>query len=70
MCPFANQPEPKGGRWGAGLTLAKMQDCRSLKPKLVGQFEFVEFTPGNHLRHSRFMGLRDDKNPKDVIREG
>ncbi len=69
VCPFANLPEPKGGRWGAGLTLAKMQDCRWLKPKLVGQFEFVEFTPDNHLRHSRFLGLREDKKPKDVVRE-
>lgn len=26
-CPFANLPEEKGGRWGAGLTAAKMKDC-------------------------------------------
>jgi bifunctional non-homologous end joining protein LigD len=36
----------------------------------VGQFEFVEWTPEGHLRHSRFMGLREDKKPKDVVREG
>jgi DNA ligase D-like protein (predicted ligase) len=42
-CPFANLPEPRGGRWGAGLTATKMADCRWLKPKLVGQFEFVEW---------------------------
>ena len=46
---------------GAGLTSAKMLDCRWLKPNLVGQFEYVEWTPDNHLRHSRFIGLRDDK---------
>jgi len=28
-----------------------------LKPSLVGQFEFVEWTPDGHLRHLRFMGL-------------
>jgi ATP-dependent DNA ligase len=28
VCPFANLPEPKGGRWGAGFTAAKMKDCR------------------------------------------
>jgi bifunctional non-homologous end joining protein LigD len=33
------------------------------------QFEFVEWTPDNHLRHSRFVGLRLDKNPRDVTRE-
>ena len=31
--------------------------------------EFVEWTADAHLRHSRFMGLRDDKNPTDVRRE-
>jgi ATP-dependent DNA ligase len=41
-CPFANLPEKKSGRWGAGLTAAKMVDCRWLKPVLVGQFEFLE----------------------------
>jgi ATP-dependent DNA ligase len=55
-CPFANLPEAKSGRWGQGLTKAKMADCRWLKPVLVGQFEFVEWTPDNHLRHSKFIG--------------
>jgi ATP-dependent DNA ligase len=35
-----------------------------VKPTLVAQFEFVERTADNHLRHSRFMALRDDKIPK------
>ncbi len=68
-CPFANLPEKKSGRWGQGLTAAKMKDCRWLKPKLVGQFEFAEWTPDNHLRHSRFIALRDDKPPRSVVRE-
>ncbi len=29
-CPFANLPQAKAGRWGAGLTAAKMNDCRWL----------------------------------------
>jgi DNA ligase D-like protein (predicted ligase) len=69
-CPFANLPEKKAGRWGAGLTAEKMKDCRWLKPKLVGQFEFVEWTDLNHLRHTKFIALRDDKNAKDVVKEG
>jgi len=68
-CPFANLPEAKSGRWGEGLTRAKMADCRWLKPVLVGQFEFVEWTPDNHLRHSRFIALRDDTAARDVRRE-
>jgi len=59
----------KAGRWGAGLTAAKMSECRWLKPELVGQFEFAEWTSDNHLRHSRFIALRDDKKPKSVVRE-
>jgi bifunctional non-homologous end joining protein LigD len=68
-CPFANLPEKKAGRWGAGLTAAKMEECRWLRPVLVGQFEFVEWTQDAHLRHSRFIALREDKNVKDVRRE-
>ena len=67
-CPFANLPEKKAGRWGAGLTAAKMAECRWLKPVLVGNFEFVEWTGENHLRHTKFIGIRDDKNPKQVVR--
>ena len=40
-----------------------------LKPVLLGQFEFVEWTPDNHLRHSKFIALREDKDPKQVRRE-
>lgn len=68
-CPFANLPEKKAARWGAGLTAAKMAECRWLKPQLVGQFEFVEWTDDNHLRHSRFVALREDRKTKDVRRE-
>jgi DNA ligase D-like protein (predicted ligase) len=68
-CPFANLPEKKAGRWGAGLTAEKMKECRWLKPQLVGQFEFVEWTDVSHLRHTKFIALRDDKKAKDVVRE-
>jgi DNA ligase D-like protein (predicted ligase) len=68
-CPFANLPEKKAGRWGAGLTATKMLECRWLDPQLVGQFEFVEWTSDGHLRHSRFVGLREDKEAKAVRRE-
>ena len=69
QCPFVNLPEAKGGRWGQGLTKAKMADCRWLKPEMVGQFEFVEWTADNHLRHTSFVGLREDKRARDVGRE-
>ena len=68
-CPFANLPEAKGGRWGEGLTAEKMAQCRWLTPTLVGFFEFVEWTPDGHLRHARFMGLREGHQTTDVERE-
>jgi bifunctional non-homologous end joining protein LigD len=46
-----------------------MVECRWLKPVLVGQFESVEWTDVHHLRHTKFVALRDDKKPKDVRRE-
>jgi bifunctional non-homologous end joining protein LigD len=68
-CPFVNLPEAKSGRWGAGLTAAKMKSCRWLKPVLVAQIEFLEWTGENHLRHTRFAGLRSDKPARSVMRE-
>jgi bifunctional non-homologous end joining protein LigD len=68
-CPFANLPEARSGRWGQGLTKAKMAECRWLKPVLVAQIEFLEWTSDNHLRHARFVGLREDKRAKDVVAE-
>jgi bifunctional non-homologous end joining protein LigD len=68
-CPFANLPERRSGRWGQGLTKAKMAECRWLKPQLVAQFEFLEWTEDNHLRHSRFVALREDKSAREIGRE-
>jgi DNA ligase D-like protein (predicted ligase) len=68
-CPFANLPETKSGRWGHGLTASKMADCRWVKPVLVGQFEFLEWTADDHLRHTTFIALRDDKPARAVTRE-
>ena len=68
-CPFVNLPEAKSGRWGAGLTAAKMKDCRWLRPVLVAQIEFLEWTVDNHLRHTKFVALRDDKAAEQIRRE-
>jgi bifunctional non-homologous end joining protein LigD len=68
-CPFGNLPEAGSGRWGQGLTKSKMADCRWLRPELVGQFEFLEWTADNHLRHSKFVSLREDKPAREVRRE-
>lgn len=68
-CPFANLPEPKNARRGKALTAEVMKECHWVKPELVAQIEYTDWTGANHLRHSRFAGLRDDKDPRDVVRE-
>ena len=68
-CPFVNLPQRDKGRWGEGLTAEKMVECRWLKPRLTAQIEYAEWTDGNHLRHSKFVALRDDKDVGDVGRE-
>ena len=40
-----------------------------VEPKLVAQIKFGEWTTDNKLRHPVYLGLRDDKKPKDVKRE-
>ena len=37
--------------------------------ELVAQIEFTEWTPDGHLRHSKFVGLREDKDADGVVRE-
>jgi bifunctional non-homologous end joining protein LigD len=36
------------------------------KHSLVAQIEFTEWTPDGHLRHSKFVGLREDKAAQSV----
>jgi len=41
-----------------------------VRPALVAEVEFGEWTGEGILRHPSYLGLRDDKNPRDVVREG
>jgi DNA ligase D-like protein (predicted ligase) len=68
-CPFNNLPEKKGSRRGESLTVEKMKECRWVKPELVCQVEFLEWTDAGHLRHCSFSALRDDKDASKVVRE-
>ncbi|HEY1339785.1 MAG TPA: non-homologous end-joining DNA ligase [Bryobacteraceae bacterium] len=69
VCPFANLPEPKNARRGEALTAEVMKKCRWLRPELVAQVEYTDWTAANHLRHSRFAGLREDKDAREVVKE-
>lgn len=66
-CPFVNLPEKKRTQWA--LTKEEMKNCVWLKPEIVVQIEFTEWTPDGHLRRSMFSGLRVDKNAREVGRE-
>jgi len=68
-CPFANLPEASPGRWGQGLTAEKMKTCVWLKPEAVVRIDFAEWTGADKLRHTKFVALRDDKDPRKVVKE-
>jgi DNA ligase D-like protein (predicted ligase) len=54
--PFVDaRPIPRGTHW--------------VGPELVAQIGFAEWTNDGRLRQPRFLGLRDDKRPADVVRE-
>jgi bifunctional non-homologous end joining protein LigD len=56
-CPFAGDGLPRHGvHW--------------VEPQLVAQIGFTEWTAGDKLRHPRFLGLREDKRPEEVVRGG
>ena len=53
--PFIDEVKEKGAHW--------------VKPDLVAQIGFTEWTDDGKLRHPRFLGLRTDKAARDVVRE-
>ena len=57
-CAF--EPKPKG---------LKAASTHWVKPKIVVEVQFVEWTSDNHLRHPSLLGIRRDKLPRDVVRE-
>ena len=53
--PFADRVREKGSHW--------------VRPKVVAQVGFSEWTRDGKLRHPRFLGLRRDKKATEVVRE-
>jgi DNA ligase D-like protein (predicted ligase) len=68
-CPFVNLPETRRSRFGEELNAEKMKKAFWLKPEAVAQIEFLEWTEADRLRHSKFVGLREDKDPRSVVKE-
>jgi len=61
------QLETRTSPFAAGASLPR--GAHWVKPKLVAQIGFAEWTPEGKLRHPRFLGLRSDKGPEEVVRE-
>jgi DNA ligase D-like protein (predicted ligase) len=68
-CPFANLPETRKARWGEAMTAEKMKECVWVRPEVVAQIDFLEWTDADNLRHSKFVGLREDKDAREVVKE-
>ena len=68
-CPFVDLPSKQGGQWVQGLTPSMMRRMHWVNPKFVAQIKFAEWTRDEKLRQPVFLGLRDDKDPRKVMRE-
>jgi hypothetical protein len=68
-CPFANLPSSKTGHWGEGITAEDMAVLRWLKPRIVAEVAFVEWTRSGLLRHPEFVAVRTDKRARAVKRQ-
>jgi bifunctional non-homologous end joining protein LigD len=68
-CPFANLPETRAGQYRQNITAAEMKRCHWVKPELVCQVRFSEWTQDGKLRHPVYLGLREDKDAAEVVQE-
>ena len=66
---IAFQQPHGGGETSVIEPVRRMDEMRWLKPSLVAQVRFVEWTTDAHLRHAAFLGLRSDKKAGEVRRE-
>jgi DNA ligase D-like protein (predicted ligase) len=68
-CPFVNLPSSRTSHWGEGITAEDMAQLCWVKPSLVVEVSFTEWTRDGNLRHAAFVGVRDDKAARDVRRD-
>ena len=68
-CPFVDLPSTRPSRWGGGVSAEQMAEMQWVRPRLVAQIRFVEWTTDGLLRHAAFVGLRTDKDARSVRRE-
>ena len=58
-------PPPRGGRFGSPLVLSRVHWVR---PEMVVEVSYVEWTPDGLLRHVVYLGERGDKSATEVRR--
>ena len=63
-CPLFNLPAAGRSRWDQGLTAAEMRRCHWVKPVMVCQIKFTEWTRDDCLHQPVFLGIREEKNAK------
>ena len=68
-CPFTDLPSKQGGAWVQGITPAMIRRIHWINPVFVCQVKFAEWTRDAKLRQPVFLGLREDKDAKEVKRE-
>src|ERR1043166_3583216 len=68
-CPFVDLPSKQNGQWVQGITPSMMRKMHWVKPVFVCEIKFAEWTRDGKLRAPVFLGLREDKNPGEVVRE-
>ena len=67
--PFTDLPSKQNGEWVQGITPSMMRKINWVNPKFVCQVKFSEWTRDLKLRQPVFLGLREDKDPREVERE-
>ncbi|MBV9297952.1 MAG: non-homologous end-joining DNA ligase [Verrucomicrobia bacterium] len=67
--PFVDLPEKRAGSFGRRVTASEMKLCHWIEPEIVGEIKFKEWTMDHRLRQPVFLGLRGDKDAKEVVRE-
>ena len=68
-CPFADLPRTGKARFGLGMGPAEMRKVTWVRPTLVAQIRFSEWTEDRLLRQPVYLGLRTDKPAREVVRE-
>jgi bifunctional non-homologous end joining protein LigD len=64
-----NLPDTKPSRWGGGVTAEEMREMQWVRPQIVVQIRFVQWTAEGRLRHAIYVGERPDKKAREVRRE-